>query len=786
MSHRSDSLAAGLPLAVERGHTPVSRAAAVTRLLRLCYVAFALLAVVYGLATPVFEASDESRHFAVIDYIKHGGGLPEQHPGEESAWMQEGSQPPLYYFLAVAATFWIDTSDLPQYERYNPHAFVGLPEALDNRNLVLHGDGEGFPWRGTALAVHIIRLLGALMGLGTLLCVTGIAREVAPGREEIALGATALVAFNPMMLFVSGSVNNDNLTILFGCLALLLGLRIWRLGVSLRRAAWLGVAIGASSLAKVGGLALIPLAFAAIGAASWRDRKWREGIAAGAIILMLVAVIAGWWYGRNKLLYDEWLGLWTMSIQATQRPGAPVSLLELIPEWQGFRYSYWGVFGAFNIILPGWLYHAYDILLIIAAIGLSWELAARLKRPGRIRLGTLIADYGHLVPLALIALQVVVTMTGIVRWTSLTKASQGRLLFPAIGGIATLIMLGLMRWMRLLSPSRHSPDALPAAVFLSLTLFAVAAVVPFALIAPAYVPPQPVAEASIPEDARIAPIRLGEQFELVGMTTGPDHVAPGEVWEVTVWWQATAPTDADYVAFAHVRGRDFAKLGEVNRYPASGWTPTSQWRVGDLWQDTFRIRIPPDALAPTLIQAEVGLWDASAQSNLAAVASDGATLHRVVAGEAKLAGRAPGATASPSATRFGDHIALESITFSTEPSIAAGGVLTATLNWIADGRPSRAYTAFVHLVGDGDRRIAQADGQPLGAQYPTSVWDAGERIADPHILHIPADAPPGVYRLLVGLYLLETGERLPVFDANGQIVADHLAWPAPITILKRP
>jgi hypothetical protein len=28
------------------------------------------------------------------------------------------------------------------------------------------------------------------------------------------------------------------------------------------------------------------------------------------------------------------------------------------------------------------------------------------------------------------------TMAGIIRWTSLTKASQGRLLFPAIGGIA--------------------------------------------------------------------------------------------------------------------------------------------------------------------------------------------------------------------------------------------------------------------------------------------------------------------------------------------------------------
>lgn len=758
---------------------------------RLCYAAFALLSVIYSLTIPVFEASDESRHFAVIDYIRQTGRLPVQHPGEQSPWMQEGSQPPLYYALGIAATFWIDTSDLPQVLRYNDHAFIGLPEAQDNRNLVIHSDRESFPWRGTTLAIRVIRLLGVVMGVGTLLCVTAIAREVAPGCEEVALGATALAAFTPMFLFVSASVNNDNLTILLGTLALLLSLRLWRSGPSLWLAAALGLTIGADSLAKVGGLALVPLALAALGAAAWRDRKWREGLISGMVIIALAVVTAGWWYLRNKLLYNEWLGLWTMSIQATQRPGAPVSLLELAPEWQGFRYSYWGVFGAFNIIMPDWLYRAYDVLLIVAALGLIWEIAGRLRRPRPVSLSHAIETYSDLVPLALIALQIAATFAGILRWTSLTKASQGRLMFPAMGGLDVLIVLGLTRWFYREHRDKTSlPSAFSAGsavnivvIVLSLALFAVAALVPFTVIAPAYAPPRPVAESDIPAAARISPIRLGDQVELIGARVTPDRVQPGEQLEVTVWWRALRPMSTDYVAFAKVFGRKHVNLAQVNRYPASGWVVTSQWRVGDIWRDTFRLRLPRDALAPAVASVEVGLYDVAAKADLRPVASDGTALDRVVAGQASLAWRESVMPAS--GTRFGDHILLEGFRFEPDPpTVAPGRTVTVTLDWSADGRPSRAYTVFVHLLGADETAITQADGQPLGTEYPTSFWDAGERVADPHVLVIPPGAPPGEYRLRVGLYLLETGERLPVLDANGQIVSDHVDWPGRITITK--
>lgn len=750
----------------------------------LCYLCFVTLSVIYSLATPVFEFPDESFHFAVIDAIRRTRALPVQRPGEESPWKQVGSHPPLYYFVAAISTSWIDTSDLPQVLRYNPHAFIGQPSAQDNRNLVIHSERESFPWRGTVLAIHVIRLLGALMGLGTLLCVTAIAREIAAGHEGVVLLATALVAFNPMALFVTSGISNDGLTMFLSTLALLLSLRLWRMGLSLQRAAWLGLIVGAASLTKVSGLTLVPLALAAVGASAWRGRKWHQGIVAGAIIVTLVVITAGWWYLRNRWLYGEWLGLWTMSLVAGLRPGAPVSLLELLPEWQGFRYSYWGVFGAFTIILPDWLYHAYDLLLIIAAVGLVWEVIQRLRRPGRFDLSRMIADYGDLVPFALIGLQVVMTMAGIIRWTSLTLASQGRLLFPAMGGIATLMTVGLTRVLRLSSNQRTHQYA-PA--FLSLALFAAAALIPFTVIAPTYVPPQPVTEADIPEEVWIPPdrrVRFGGEVELVGMQVGAGPVYPGDRLEVRVWWRAIAPMQIDYTAFAHVYGPGHVKLGEVNRYPASGWFPTSRWRVGDLWRDTFRVPIQGEAAGPAMLTVEVGLFDADTLAVLTPTTGDGTALGRVIAGYAKLAERQPAPVAiSPQATRFGDHIFLESVELTPDPpTLRPGDVLSVTLTWRADGRPSQAYTVFVHLVGEGDRIIVQADGQPQAGEYPTSFWDAGERIADTRVILIPPEALSGSYRLRVGLYLLETGERLPILDAGGQITDDHLEWPERVIV----
>lgn len=107
--------------------------------------------------------------------------------------------------------------------------------------------------------------------------------------------------------------------------------------------------------------------------------------------------------------------------------------------------------------------------------------------------------------------------------------------------------------------------------------------------------------------------------------------------------------------------------------------------------------------------------------------------------------------------------------------VATGATLPLTLTWECLKGFAADYTVFVHLAGADRRPLAQADGQPLGGAYPTSLWHAGERLADSHFVTVPPDLPPGEYELLVGMYLLSTGERLPLLGAQGQVLGDSIS-----------
>ena len=100
---------------------------------------------------------------------------------------------------------------------------------------------------------------------------------------------------------------------------------------------------------------------------------------------------------------------------------------------------------------------------------------------------------------------------------------------------------------------------------------------------------------------------------------------------------------------------------------------------------------------------------------------------------------------------------------------APGQPVRLTLYWQALTSIPCDYTVFVHLRQPGGGNVAQADHRPLGSLYPTSLWPVGETIREASDLFLPDDLSPGTYELWIGLYRLETGERLPVQnDASGE------------------
>jgi hypothetical protein len=89
-----------------------------------------------------------------------------------------------------------------------------------------------------------------------------------------------------------------------------------------------------------------------------------------------------------------------------------------------------------------------------------------------------------------------------------------------------------------------------------------------------------------------------------------------------------------------------------------------------------------------------------------------------------------------------------------------GGSVHLTLYWRALAEMETSYTVFTHLLGPDGHIVAQQDNPPVNGAYPTTLWLPGEIIADPYLIHLPPDLPPGDYALETGFYVAENGLRL--------------------------
>ncbi|HWQ13129.1 MAG TPA: phospholipid carrier-dependent glycosyltransferase, partial [Roseiflexaceae bacterium] len=102
------------------------------------------------------------------------------------------------------------------------------------------------------------------------------------------------------------------------------------------------------------------------------------------------------------------------------------------------------------------------------------------------------------------------------------------------------------------------------------------------------------------------------------------------------------------------------------------------------------------------------------------------------------------------ATLGGGALALEG--FRHPGAVRAGAVLPLALYWLPARPLPQDYTVFVHLVDAQGAKVAQRDVPPLEGRLPTSRWTPGALIRDDQDLPVPAEVPPGRYRLLVGMY----------------------------------
>lgn len=115
---------------------------------------------------------------------------------------------------------------------------------------------------------------------------------------------------------------------------------------------------------------------------------------------------------------------------------------------------------------------------------------------------------------------------------------------------------------------------------------------------------------------------------------------------------------------------------------------------------------------------------------------------------------------------FGNRIALRGYTLLT-PEVRAGEILQLSFFWEALAPIQTRYKVFIHVLDAHEHIVGQRDAEPGGGFALTNTWTVGEQLVDNHgVLILPA-TPPGSYRIALGMYGLDDGQRLPI-RSDGQ------------------
>lgn len=534
-----------------------------------------LLALAFSAANPPGEAPDEADHWAYVVHLAQTRALP---VGPE---ITQSKHPPLYHATAaLIADLFADPAF--GFLRANPDLRIPPPPE-GPLNFFIHTAQESWPWQGGPLAFHVARLWSILLSLGTIAALYGLLREAFPDEPEVAVTGAGVLAFLPTFAFIGSAVSNDGPAAFFATAALWGGFAIHRRG-RLAAGWWTPLALGLGVLTKVSVVAVwLPVALlvfnlpgsgqSQIFAHSFRGR-FPEGLRSLLAVFLPAGLLAAPWFVRNWLLYGDPTGV-ALARQTIDQRLSPWTWADSWWLVKGWFLSFWGRYGAIGqIAQPAWL----DWLLLgltllaVAGVALRWR-----QGRNRFALGILL--------LALLCVAAVMGQYSLVA----LGTDQGRLLYPALGAIVGLWVVGLVGSVGALERRGGRAGFLLVGVT---ALWSVGVLM--GVIGPAYSPAPVVVDD--PPRTEFAPVDFGE-IQLAGAELGDS---------LTLFWAAVQPPGEDWRTVMRVTGADGTLVWEWQRSPGQGRFATDRWPAGVTVRDAYDIRWP-DWAGPGRYRVEVGV-----------------------------------------------------------------------------------------------------------------------------------------------------------------------------------
>jgi 4-amino-4-deoxy-L-arabinose transferase-like glycosyltransferase len=736
---------------------------------------YLVLGQLYSTFTPVGEGIDEPGHIVYVQFMQEHHRIP-GYEDAQGLMAEQVKHPPLYYLVLALATAggsydgltWVSNPHCCNLERPSPA-------------VLRHPEGDLFPYAPAYRTVRLARLVTLLLGLAALWGTWAATRLVFPARRELALASTACLAFQPQFLAMATTVNNDGLANPLGALALWAALAVALEGARRRDLALLGVFVGLGLVTKLTMLAWLAVAALAVAIAAWRLRSARVLGRATLWLGGTLALTCGWWFVRNLVVKGDLLG-WGKWVRSAGVVWRKVPFQTQLPDYFAIQWqSFWGSFGWVTVRMPDPVYRLLLVVTVLALLGLLGA-SARWWRAWRAGRAEARPAWAALV-IGSAALLVYASVFQLAFTFDLTVA-QGRYLFTALPAFLIAFTVGLVS----LAPRSRAPQAATAVAtgMLVLALYAC-----FGVLRPTFRPPDRLSPADL---AALDPglrLRFGRDIELLGAELPRGGIRAGEDLPVGLIWRTARWIDEGEVVFVHLVDRAGRMLARADFLPRQGLYPTVLWYPNWPWRDRLSLPVAADAPAGAA-DLLVGLYpDGEPQRGLPAsvdgrILGDHATVGRVMV-RALEPERVPAAAMARGdilgfTDRSGiwkDLLRLEAfqVFAATDPSSEEPGADGATavdivFYWRALDALPEDYTVFVHALAPDGSQLAGADGPPGQGRFPSSLWAAGDLMADRHQVILPREAREADIRWQVGLYLPATGARLPARNAQGQPWAD--------------